>query len=86
MAKIHREEIPADGTWHTVGMSSNVLHVGSRRTNEVEFWFLDDPASNLARQFCVLRTDDDIPADATYVSGTLDAGGYFVWHLVTRRV
>lgn len=86
MAKIHRHEIPADGTWHVVGMSSNVLAVGSRRTNEVEFWFLDDPAYNLDRQFCVLRTGDEMPTDATYVDAARDAGGYFIWHLITRPV
>ena len=85
MAKILRFELPADGEWHTVGMSSNVLGAGSRRSHHVEFWFLDDPAHNTDRQFAVFATGDELPPDAKHLHVVLDAGGYFVWHLITRR-
>lgn len=85
MAKIHRHEIPADGRWYTVGMCGDVLATGSRRANHVEFWFMDDPAHNLAHQFCVLQTGDEMPSGTTYVDATVDAGGYFIWHLIERQ-
>lgn len=85
MAKILRFELPADGEWHVIEQGhATPLHVGSRRSQFVEFWGYERDDLG-PREYKVLNTGDDVPDEAEYRGTTTDAGGYFIWHLIERR-
>lgn len=86
--QVFRYEVPVDDQWHTLNLSGEILHVGSRATpNIVEVWALDhgSKADKTARDFRVFGTGQ-LLQDAKHLRhvGTTVAQAYFVWHLFER--
>lgn len=85
MSKILKYTIPVDGEWHEITGHGTPVHVGSQRTGEVQFWAFERPEIR-EYEYQVFGTGREIPDDAEYVGTTIDAGGYYVRHLVRRPV
>lgn len=79
---IYRYEIPADGEWHNVDLSGDIVHVASRRSDVVEFWAWHGTTPARTRQMRVYGTGREITEPVIYVGTALD--GPMVWHLVRR--
>lgn len=88
---IFRYSVPVDAQWHTFDLSGPIVHVDCRRSEEVEFWTLNEPtATPTSRAFRVFGTGHPIPpAAASFVGTALTPGvapfserGGLVWHLM----
>lgn len=79
-ARVFRYDVPVDDEWHGFNLTGEVLHVGARRLDVVEFWALAIDALGLEprrRLFRVYGTGQ--PAEGTYVGTAVHPA--LVWHL-----
>lgn len=85
MNAIYRYEVPVDDNVHTIPLTGQVLHVGCRKTDVVEFWALHTDASEEKRHFVVVGTGQPlVPLGRTaeYVGTAYAPSGGLVWHLL----
>lgn len=79
---IYRYEILVDGEWHSIEMRGDVVHVGCRKDNVVEFWSLVHPGALPAkRAFRVFGTGHTLPLGLRHVGTTISTSKLFAWHL-----
>ena len=83
--RILRAVVPVDDGWHTREVRGRIVHVGTRKENAVEFWWLDDPdAPAEKREFRVVGTGQPLGfvALARHVGTAITPSGRYVWHLM----
>jgi hypothetical protein len=83
MDEIWRYVVPVDDRWHELVLSGAILHVASRRADEVDVWALSSGGPEVAREFRVFGTGHPLPEGVTHRGTALD--GPYVWHLMERR-
>jgi hypothetical protein len=82
---IYRYEVPVDDEWHEVKLSSEVLHVGCRTPDVIEFWAWRRDGLQIPRSFRVVGTGQPLATEPMkHVGTTLVPGGELVWHLMER--
>jgi hypothetical protein len=81
---VYRYVIDVDDRWHTFDLSGAVLHVGTRRPDQVEFWALHSGGPTVEREFRVYGTGQPLDDDCRYVGTTFAATSALVWHLMER--
>lgn len=83
---IFRYDVPVDDQWHTIPLSGQVVRVGARFRDVVEFWALHTAgAPQFERQFRVFGTGHPMPAEAHTYVGSAEIRlpvGRLVWHLM----
>lgn len=85
---IYRYEVPVDDQWHEIGLRGDILEVGCRQSDMVEFWATHDTDAVIQqRKYVVVGTGQpwpSIPFDQRLVyRGTAqDPTGTLVWHLL----
>ncbi len=80
--KIFRYEVPVDDEWHPISLFGDVVHVGCRRSDVVEFWAEHDVRRDpITRRFRVFGTGQDVEPDSLHVGTVIVHGGALVWHL-----
>lgn len=83
---IYRFEVPVDDQWHKIPLTGDILHVGCRRPEMVEFWALHYPSDEaMDRWFRVVGTGHPIEPRLswTYVGTALVPSADLVWHLIS---
>lgn len=82
--RILRAVVPVDDTWHPREVRGEIVHVGTRKENAVEFWWLDDPAAVAERRvFQVVGTGEPLTPKLTrHVGSAITPSGRYVWHLM----
>lgn len=82
MSAIYRYTVPVDDLRHRIRLFGEIVHVGGRRMDEVEFWALhSEGGDSVERVFLVVGTGHPLPLDLVRVVGTHVAGA-LAWHLV----
>lgn len=90
MKRIIRHVISVDDRVHIIPVpvgSNAILHIASRRMNEVDIWVMDDPSKKIREaHFRVVGTGHEIDDNEYWVGTCVVPGGALVWHLVERWV
>lgn len=82
MTAIYRYEVPVDDQPHRIRLFGEIVHVGGRRMDSVEFWALhSEGGDSNVLAFLVVGTGHPLPSDFIRHVGTHVAGS-LVWHLV----
>lgn len=79
---VYRYEVPVDDRWHAFDLTGDVLHVGARRIEAVEFWALHQPGPARRYEFRVFGTGH--PLDGGRHVGSV-VHPLLVWHLFVRE-
>lgn len=89
---IYRHEVRIDDQWHDFVLTGPIVHVAQRHSAEyseyVEFWAVHDemlPTTIVSlRVFGTGHSIDRPERPLRYVGTAIAAGGYLVWHLLSR--
>lgn len=84
--RVWREVVPVDDEPHELALSGPIVHVGSRRIDEVEVWF-EHKAGHVPvlHDVRVFGTGHAVPDGARHLGTAIEPSGALVWHLYSLR-
>lgn len=82
-ARIFRYMVDVDDRIHAHDLRGEIVAVGCRKLDAVEFWSVDDEDEPYdVRRFTVVGTGHPLPEGGIHRGTAVAPGGQLVWHLI----